>query len=67
MLPSGHNSRDGDLVPAVVALLNDPAPVLRGAAVWALAQLDGQRAETERAKRLSGEIDDDVMTEWGLV
>jgi epoxyqueuosine reductase len=67
VLIAAGNSGDGDLVPAVVALLNDPAPVLRGAAVWALAQLDGQRAETERAKRLSGEIDDDVMTEWGLV
>jgi epoxyqueuosine reductase len=67
VLIAAGNSRDGDLVPAVVALLNDPAPVLRGAAVWALAQLDGQRAETERAKRLSGEIDDDVMTEWALV
>ncbi len=67
VLIAAGNSGDADLVPAVVALLNDPAPILRGAAVWALAQLDRRRAETERAKRLSGEIDGDVMTEWALV
>jgi epoxyqueuosine reductase len=66
VLIAAGNSGDSILVPAVVSLLDDIAPIVRGAAIWALAQLDKGRAETERARRLSKETDAGVMTEWAL-
>jgi epoxyqueuosine reductase len=38
-LIAAGNSGDAGLLPAVGALLGDPAPVVRGAAVWALSRL----------------------------
>ncbi len=60
------NSGDPALAPAVAALLNDADPVVRGAAVWALAELDPARWETERAARIAHEQDADVQAEWRL-
>jgi len=67
VLIAAGNSERPDLVPAVAALLDDPAPVVRGAAIWALAQLDSHRAKTEMAERAGYEIDQDVIAEWALV
>lgn len=67
VLIAAGNSRKPGLVPAVAALLDDPAPVVRGAAIWALAQLDSNRAKTEMASRLICEADQDVLAEWDLV
>jgi epoxyqueuosine reductase len=58
------NSGSPALVTAVAALLDDPAAVVRGAAVWALARLDPARWAIERAVRLPGEADADVRMEW---
>jgi epoxyqueuosine reductase len=59
------NSGRADLAPVAEGLLDDPAPVVRGAAVWALSRLlppDGLAAL--RARHLPGEADSDVWAEW---
>jgi len=65
-LYAAGNSGDAALVAPVEALLDDPAPVVRGAAIWALAQLAPERFETERAARLRQETDDEVKQEWSF-
>ncbi|MBJ3785757.1 tRNA epoxyqueuosine(34) reductase QueG [Devosia sediminis] len=61
------NSDDLSLVPAVLERLDDPDPVVRGAAVWALRRLDPDRAEAMRLDRLSSEGDSSVRDEWAGV
>jgi epoxyqueuosine reductase len=53
-------------VPAqrIVALLDDAAPVVRGAAVWALYRADPARWRVERATRAAAESDAEVAAEW---
>lgn len=63
-LIAAGNSGSAVLVPAVIRLLNDEAPVVRGAAVWALGQLDAAELENERTKRLGRERDPTVIAEW---
>lgn len=58
------NSGDPALTEPVAALLDDAAPVVRGAAVWALAQLDPVRWQAEREARMADEADPGVMAEW---
>jgi epoxyqueuosine reductase len=58
------NSGDPDLTASVRASLDDPAPLVRAAAVWALARLARQEAEIECAKRLPAETDPLVREEW---
>ncbi|MFN3669012.1 MAG: tRNA epoxyqueuosine(34) reductase QueG [Brevundimonas sp.] len=61
------NSADPGLVPAARALLDDPAPVVRGAAVWALSRLlPAADFVALGADRLARERDADVRAEWGL-
>jgi len=40
--------------------------VVRGAAVWALSRLDGERFAALREARLAGEADESVRTEWSF-
>ncbi len=55
------NSGDAGLMEVVEPLLSDPAPVVRGAAVWAT-----RRLAPDRAMALRGvEEDTDVLAEWG--
>ena len=63
-LIAAGNSGLPDLVPRVLALLDDPAPVVRGAAVWALARLDRDRFAREVAARADHEPDAEVRVEW---
>nr|WP_255586863.1 tRNA epoxyqueuosine(34) reductase QueG [Hephaestia mangrovi] len=58
------NSGDHRLVAPIAALLDDAAPVVRGAAAWALSRLDRARFEAERAARLGEESDPEVRAEW---
>jgi epoxyqueuosine reductase len=59
------NSGDPTLTAEVEALLDDPAPVVRGAAVWALSRLLGPGAfETLRNARCRNETDPAVLGEW---
>lgn len=61
------NSDDPSLVPHVESLLEDPAAVVRGAAIWALRQLTDQEHFKILKNRLaSAEEDDTVRAEWKL-
>jgi epoxyqueuosine reductase len=55
---------DGRELPWVLPLLDDPDPVVRGAAIWALSRLDPNRFAAERSKRLPSEAATDVRDEW---
>jgi epoxyqueuosine reductase len=62
------NSGDAAAVPVVERLLADGSPLVRGAAVWALAQLaDHEAVDQVRSRRLPGETDPDVRAEWASV
>ncbi|MEO7688264.1 MAG: tRNA epoxyqueuosine(34) reductase QueG [Sphingomonas sp.] len=63
-LIAAGNSGAGGLIETVVGLLDDPAPVVRGAAVWALGRLDAERWERERSVRSVKETDEIVRAEW---
>ena len=59
------NSDGGEPAVAVVMrLLDDPSPIIRGAAIWALGRLSPSRFATERGARRSAEVDDSVRAEW---
>lgn len=64
VLIAAGNSANTDLVLPVIALLDDPAPVVRGASVWALAHLDQTQFEKERVVRQAVEDDEEVSQEW---
>jgi epoxyqueuosine reductase len=58
------NSGDGALAREVEPLLDDPAPLVRGAAIWALGRLDRSRLLTSAAQRRAAESDRAVLDEW---
>jgi epoxyqueuosine reductase len=65
VLIAAGNSGEPALAPAAEALLDDPSPLVRAMAVWALAQLlpaAGFRAL--RARRITVEVDPQVQKEW---
>jgi len=64
VLYAAGNSGEAELVGAVEGLLDDAAPVVRGAAAWALSRLDGERFEAAREARLAEEADEAVREEW---
>ena len=61
------NSASADLAGVAEGHLADPAPLVRGAAVWALSRLlpAGQFAAL-RTAHLPSEADSDVRVEWGI-
>jgi epoxyqueuosine reductase len=58
------NSGLPELAPTAQARLDDPAPLVRAAAVWALARLDPEAFAAERSRRLQEEADPQVREEW---
>jgi epoxyqueuosine reductase len=60
------NSGEVGLAGRVLALLDDPSPLVRGAAVWALARLDQGTAAIERARRSAVEGDKGVLRDWEI-
>ncbi len=66
VLIAAGNSQDSGLANASIALLKDPSPLVRGAAVWALSRLVDRR----RLERLStvhaAEGEQSVKAEWRL-
>ncbi|MFN3312588.1 MAG: tRNA epoxyqueuosine(34) reductase QueG [Hyphomonas sp.] len=58
------NSGSPRLVPSLLPLLDDASPLVRGAAVWALARLDPARFASEKARRYGAESDLSVAAEW---
>ena len=61
------NSGNRDSVVTIEALLDDPVPLIRGMAVWALARLDPARLSGHRINRCAQEADDGVLAEWRAV
>jgi epoxyqueuosine reductase len=57
------NSGDTTLADAAARLLDDPSPLVRGAAVWALGRLDAARLAAQAAGR-AREGDPNVRDEW---
>ncbi len=66
VLIAAGNSGDKALVVPVFTLLDDADPLVRGAAIWALGQLDHAAFEAERAMRQPLESDIDVQAEWSF-
>jgi epoxyqueuosine reductase len=60
------NSGSTRLVPELLPLLEDSSPLVRGAAVWALARLDPACFAEEKARRRASEHDSTVIEEWDL-
>src|SRR5208282_448270 len=58
------NSGDAALAAEAERLLDDAAPLVRGAAVWALGRLDRARLERCAGKCRATESDPDVIAEW---
>ena len=59
------NSSDPNIVSATQPHLDDPEPVVRGAAVWALSQLLDKKDFTRlRERHLAHETDPEVREEW---
>ncbi|PZO82351.1 MAG: tRNA epoxyqueuosine(34) reductase QueG [Mesorhizobium amorphae] len=66
VLVAAGNSGEGALGPLVLALLDDPHPLVRGAAVWAGSRLAPESLQTLASTRLESETDPDVIAEWRL-
>ena len=66
-LIAAGNSGDASLLPAVERLLEDPSPLVRAMAVWALRQLADTRAwGAARNRYMVCETDAAVRAEWGV-
>ncbi|CAN7221059.1 tRNA epoxyqueuosine(34) reductase QueG [Mesorhizobium sp. LjRoot246] len=67
VLIAAGNSKDASLSGAVRTLLGDPSPLVRGAAIWALARLVPDAEYSKRAAiGLKTENDETVRDEWRL-
>ena len=66
VLVATGNSGEAALAPACTALLADPSPLVRGAAVWALSRLLPARDFAALAARGRDEADATVTEEWRL-
>ncbi|MFC0245378.1 tRNA epoxyqueuosine(34) reductase QueG [Falsochrobactrum ovis] len=66
-LIAAGNSNDPSLLPLIEQLLEDPAPVVRGAAIWALQQL-GTRQRILELRKFYQPLEDDpaVRAEWDM-
>jgi epoxyqueuosine reductase len=58
------NSGDPALANEAERLLDDVSPLVRGAAIWALARLDRPRLARRATERRAGESDPQVIEEW---
>ena len=68
VLIAAGNSGDGSLVPAIEARLSDSEPLVRGAAVWAVAQLaDPVRLAALAIAFSAKEGDPTVRSEWDAI
>jgi epoxyqueuosine reductase len=64
-LIAAGNSGEADLIPKVEALLDDPSPLVRAMAVWALQRLADPAVWAEAKRDLEGvETDPVVRSEW---
>jgi epoxyqueuosine reductase len=61
------NSGDVSLAREAERLLDDASPLVRGAAVWALARLDPARAKAITSEHCARESDVSVQAEWKAI
>jgi epoxyqueuosine reductase len=61
---AGAENAAPELLAAVLHGLDDPAPLVRASAVWALSRLSPPRFRAERDGRLGGEDDPLVVADW---
>ena len=66
VLIAAGNSADASLVPPIEALLGHEAPVVRGAAVWALSRLVSRAQLMALAEKYAHEADEAVREEWSV-
>ncbi|MGO6849915.1 tRNA epoxyqueuosine(34) reductase QueG [Rhizobium beringeri] len=66
VLIAAGNSGDKALIGPCCALSDDPSPVVRGMAVWALSRLMEAGEFSVFAAQRADERDDDVLNEWRL-
>jgi epoxyqueuosine reductase len=65
VLVAAGNSGDGGLLSAILPLLEDASPLVRGMAVWAMKRLaTPEEAERLKAKLYSLELHSEVRGEW---
>ncbi len=58
------NSGDATLLSTLLKRLEDDAPIVRGAAIWALSRLDPARFTLEHTRLSQSEADLSVLAEW---
>ena len=62
------NAQDSSLLQGVIALLDDPSPLVRGMAVWASRRLAGAEQEANLRERFyDRESDGQVRSEWDVL
>ncbi|HZR76184.1 tRNA epoxyqueuosine(34) reductase QueG [Bradyrhizobium sp.] len=67
VLIASGNSGEAALAVEAERLLSDASPLVRGAAVWALAQLvDRRRFDALASQMMAAETDADVRSEWEI-
>jgi epoxyqueuosine reductase len=64
VLIAAGNGTDARLISQIEMLLADPAPVVRGAAIWALGRLSPEAFAQRRQDLFAGEQDASVLAEW---
>ncbi|MBJ7388171.1 MAG: tRNA epoxyqueuosine(34) reductase QueG [Sphingomonadaceae bacterium] len=64
VLIAAGNGTDAGLIAQIEVLLADPAPVVRGAAIWALGRLLPEAFAQRRMEYLPTERDNSVRAEW---
>jgi epoxyqueuosine reductase len=65
VLIAAGNGTDAGLIAQIEVLLADPAPVVRGAAIWALGRLSPKAFAQRRQDLFAAEQDASVLAEWG--
>ena len=66
VLIAAGNGGDAGVIAQVETLLHDPAPVVRGAAIWALSRLSPEKLDRRRRELLADEQDPSVRAEWDI-
>ncbi len=67
VLIAAGNGKNAEHLTGVTALIGDADPLVRGAAIWALAQIDAACFLAEKAARAAHETHPDVQTEWAAL
>jgi epoxyqueuosine reductase len=64
VLIAAGNSGNAGYSDQIISLLDDPDEIVRGAAIWALAQINAAQFAQQKSLRLSHETSPAVIAEW---